>query len=129
MSVNLIMLHKGFGFLNWMLKYVRNRLVDRQLLFITDEAYSRLSGYVSSQKTRIWSDENPYAVQQIPLHSIKTPVWCAVSATRIIGPVFYHETMNSDWYISNIYILQPFSNRWRLAGIPSKMLGVFKGRR
>jgi hypothetical protein len=77
-----------------MLKNVHDGLVDPQLLFITDEAYFHLSGYVNSQHTRIWSDENPHAVHQTPLHDIKIGVWCAVSVKRIIGPIFYHETVN-----------------------------------
>jgi inhibitor of nuclear factor kappa-B kinase subunit alpha len=89
-----------------MLKNVHDGLVDPQLLFITDEAYFHLSGYVNSQNTRIWSDENPRSVHQIPLHDIKIGVWCAVSARRIIGPIFYHETVNSDRYVR--HILEPF---------------------
>jgi hypothetical protein len=38
---------------NQMLKNVHNELVDPQLLFITDEAYFHLSGYVNSQNTQI----------------------------------------------------------------------------
>jgi hypothetical protein len=83
-------------FCNWMLKNMHDGLVDPQLLFITDEAYFHLSGYVNSQNTRIRSVENPYTVHQTPLHDIKIGVWCAVSARRIIGPLFYHETVNSD---------------------------------
>jgi hypothetical protein len=85
-----------------MLKNVHNGLVEPQLLFITDEAYFHLTGYVNSQNARFWSDENPHAVLHIPLHDIKIGVWCAVSARRIIGPIFYHEIVNSDWYVRNI---------------------------
>jgi hypothetical protein len=49
-------------FCNWMLKNVHDGLVDPQLLFIADEAYFHLSGYVNSQNTRIWSGENPRSV-------------------------------------------------------------------
>jgi hypothetical protein len=85
---------------------VHDGLVDPQLLLIPDEAYVQLSGYVNSQNTRIWSDENTHPVIQIPLHDMKIGVWCAVSARRIIGPVFYHETVKSDRYVRNI--LEPF---------------------
>jgi hypothetical protein len=53
---------QSIRFCKWMLKNVHDGLVDPQLLFITDEAYFHLSGYVNSQSTRIWSDENPHAV-------------------------------------------------------------------
>jgi hypothetical protein len=87
-----------------MLKNMHEGLVNPQLLLITDEAYFRLSGYVNPQKTGIWSDENPHAVYQTPLHDIKIGVWCAVSVRRIIGPIFYHETVNSDRHVRNILV-------------------------
>jgi hypothetical protein len=33
-------------------------------------------------------------------------VWCAVSPWRIIGPLFFHDTVNSNCYINDI--LNPF---------------------
>jgi hypothetical protein len=81
-------------FCNWMLKNVHGGLVNSQLLFITNEAYFHLSGYVNARNTRIWNDKYPHSVHQIPLHDTKIGVWCAVSARQIIGPIFYHETVN-----------------------------------
>jgi hypothetical protein len=89
---------------------VHDGLIDPQLLFITDEVYFHLSGYVNSQNIWVRSDENPHAVHQIPLHGIKTGVWCAVSAMWIIDRMIYHETVNSDRYVRNI--LEPFLNNW-----------------
>jgi hypothetical protein len=88
-------------FCNWMLKNMHDGLADPLLLFITDEACFHLSGYVNSQNTRIWSGENPHAIHQTPLHDIKIGVLCAVSARRIIGPIFYYETVNSYRYVRN----------------------------
>jgi hypothetical protein len=48
-------------FCKWMLKNVHDGLTDSQLLFITDEAYFQLNGYVNSQNTWICSDKNPCA--------------------------------------------------------------------
>jgi hypothetical protein len=45
----------------------------------------------------------------VPLHSEKVGVWCARSPRRIIGPIFFHETVNSDRYVNNI--LNPFFNQ------------------
>jgi hypothetical protein len=81
-------------------------LLDPQLLFITNEVYFHLGSYVNSQNTRIWSDENPHVVHQILLLDIMTAVWCAVSSRRIIGPILYYETVNSDRYVRNV--LEPF---------------------
>jgi hypothetical protein len=42
------------------------------------------------------------AIQLVSLHSEKVGVWCAVSPRRIIGPLFFHETVNSDRYVNDI---------------------------
>jgi hypothetical protein len=55
---------------NLMLKNVHDGLLDPQLLFVTDEAYFHVSGYVNYQKKQIWSGENPHTIYQIPLHYI-----------------------------------------------------------
>jgi hypothetical protein len=85
---------------------MHNGLVDPQLLFITDEACFNVTGYVNSHNTRIWSEENPHAVHHIPLHDIKIETWCAISARRIIGPIFYQENVSSSRYVGDI--LGPF---------------------
>jgi hypothetical protein len=36
-------------------------------------------------------------------------VWCALSPRRITGPIFFHETVNSDRYVNDI--LNPFFNQ------------------
>ena len=36
----------------------------------------------------------------------KTGVWCTISGRRIIGPIFYQETINCEQYVG--LILQPF---------------------
>jgi hypothetical protein len=43
---------------------------------------------------------------QRTLHDIKVGVWCAVSARRVIGLIFFEDTVNSDRYVSDI--LEPF---------------------
>jgi hypothetical protein len=61
---------------------------------------------MQTAKIRYWSTENPHAVHEVPLHDLKVGVWCAISARRIIGPVFFHETINSERYVR--LILSPF---------------------
>jgi hypothetical protein len=55
-----------FMFCNLVLKSMHDGFTYSQLLFITDEAYFHLRGYVTSQNTRIWIEESPYAVHQVP---------------------------------------------------------------
>jgi hypothetical protein len=35
-----------------------------------------------------WSSHNPHLTHEVLLHPVKVDVWCAVSARRIVGPVF-----------------------------------------
>jgi hypothetical protein len=77
---------------------VHDGIVDPQLLFMTDEAWFHVSGHVNAQNVRIWSDDNPHAIHQVSLRSKKLGIWYALSPRRIIGPIIFHETVNSDRY-------------------------------
>jgi hypothetical protein len=70
------------------------------MFFMTDEAWFHLSGYVNSQNSRYWATENPNELHEQPLHDQKIGVWCGVSATRIIGPIFFDSTVNTDVYLA-----------------------------
>ena len=77
--------------------------------FFTDEAWFHLSGYTNRQNSRSWATENPHEIFEKPLHDQKIGVSCAVSRSRIIGPIFFDSTVNSDRYIKNIFV--PFSEQ------------------
>ena len=65
-------------------------------ILFSDEAHFWLNGYVNKQNCRIWSEENPQAYVQKPLHPAKITVWCALWAGGIIGPYVFRmrwETM------------------------------------
>jgi hypothetical protein len=47
--------------------------------WFSDEAWFHLSGYVNSQKTRLWGSENPHALYEEPLYSQKVGVFSALS--------------------------------------------------
>jgi hypothetical protein len=53
---------------------VHDGIVDPQLLFMTDEAWFHVSGRVNAQNARMWSDDNPHAIYQVPLQSEKVGV-------------------------------------------------------
>jgi hypothetical protein len=84
-----------------------DRLLD--ISFFSDEAWVHLSGYVNSQNYRIWSSENPHAFVETRLHPVKVGVWIAVSRRRLIGPIFFHETVNATRYREQI--LEIFINQ------------------
>ncbi|GFV18719.1 uncharacterized protein TNCV_4756061 [Trichonephila clavipes] len=84
----------------------------KRILF-SDEAHFWLNGYVNKQNCRNWSEANPQAYVETPLHPEKLTVWCALWAGEIIGPYFYKNdeghnvTVNGDRYramITNFFI-------------------------
>lgn len=65
-------------------------------VFFTDESWFYLTGYVNSQNMRLWSAENPHEFVQSSLHPEKVGVWAAISARRIIGPIFFEGKQHAD---------------------------------
>lgn len=77
-------------------------------VYYSDEAHFHLGGYVNKQNFRYWSPNNPMEMHEVPLHSEKVTVWCAMSGREIIGPYFFEndrgqtQTVNSDRYCEMI---------------------------
>ena len=80
---------------------------------VSDEAHLHVSGFVNKQNFRYRSQANPRAPHEKPLHSQKVTVWCAMSASGIIGPYFFENEagkaviVNADCYVE---MLQNFFN-------------------
>ncbi|GFV22010.1 DDE superfamily endonuclease [Trichonephila clavipes] len=55
-----------------------------KLILFSDEAHFWLNGYVNKQNCRIWSEANPQAYVETPLHTEKLTVWCALWAGGIL---------------------------------------------
>jgi hypothetical protein len=87
------------NYCRWLQQLVYDGMVDPDFVFYTDEARFHLSGCVNSQNNRYWRTENPHSIHEFPLHDVKIGVWCAINAHRIIGPVFFQETINSERYV------------------------------
>ncbi len=69
-------------------------------IYFSDECTFQVSGRVHKHNCRIWGYEKPNQVSEEPLHSEKVNVWCAISATDIIGPYFFDEdTVNGANYL------------------------------
>jgi hypothetical protein len=77
------------SFVNWYLDGVHGRQIDFTLILFSDETWFHCSGYENSQNNRYWPAENPVLIQKVPLHDIKFGVWCAMSANKIVEPIFY----------------------------------------
>ena len=65
-------------------------------ILFSDEAHFWLNGYVNKQNCRIWSEENPQAYVQKPLHPAKITVWCALWAGGIIGPYVFRDEAGNN---------------------------------
>jgi hypothetical protein len=48
------------------------------------------------------SSQNPHLTDEFLLHPVKVGVWYAVSARRIVGPVFFNEILNCERYVQVI---------------------------
>ncbi|GBN57259.1 hypothetical protein AVEN_17341-1 [Araneus ventricosus] len=57
----------------------------------TDEIHFHLQSSVNIQNCRIWTRENPFQMQPLPLHSQKVTVWCRFTAAFIVSPFFFEE--------------------------------------
>jgi hypothetical protein len=72
-------------------------------LYHSDEAWFQLTGYHNRQNERVWADQNNApAKASKSLHPAKIGVWAAMSRSRIIGPVFFDSTVNSETYLTFI---------------------------
>jgi hypothetical protein len=76
-------------FCNWFVQAVHDSVLDPELTFFTDEAWFHLSGYISAQNSRYWSSINPRQMFEVPLRDQKIGMCCAITASRIVGPIFF----------------------------------------
>ena len=60
-------------------------------IWFRDEAVFHLSGRVNRHNTRIWGKENHEVIEEKERDSPKLVVWCAISATGIIGSYFFRD--------------------------------------
>ena len=66
----------------------------------TDEAHFFLDGCVYTRNCVIWSDSNPHAIAPTPLHPTKVTVSAGFTATQILPPFFFEDTVNGDRYLA-----------------------------
>lgn len=86
----------------WFMQRLMNNDELLNVTFYSDEAWFHLSGYVNSQNMRLWSADNPHIFHETPLHPIQVGVWIAVSRRRLIGPIFFEESVTAERYRNNI---------------------------
>jgi hypothetical protein len=76
-------------FCKWFLQAVHDGVLDPKLTFFSDEAWFHLSGYITAQNNRYWNIINLKKMFEVPLHNQKIGVWCAITASQIVGPIFF----------------------------------------
>jgi hypothetical protein len=76
-------------FCRWFQDLVFNGFLGPELMFYSDKVWFTLSGYIN----RITGarTQNHHAVYEVSLHDLKVVVWHAITAWRIIGPIFFME--------------------------------------
>jgi hypothetical protein len=89
---------KRVHYCNWFLNLVERNPGILTMAWFTDEAWFRLSGSENSQNTRLWASENLHAFTETPLHPQTVGMWCAISAERVIGPIFFERKVNNAVY-------------------------------
>jgi hypothetical protein len=47
---------------------------------------------------RLWCSESTHAYHESPLHAVKIGFWCVVSRCRIVGPIFFEDTVTAERY-------------------------------
>lgn len=77
------------SFCHWVLQTVPDENVNSAHLFMSDEAWSHLRGFVNAKNTCHWDTENPHIIHEVSVYEHKVGVWCAVSGCRIIGPTLF----------------------------------------
>jgi hypothetical protein len=98
-------------FCNWFLQAVHNSVLEPKLTFYTDEAWFHLSGYINAQNNRYWSSINLKQTFEMPLQDQKIGVWCAITASQIVGPVFFKTLLIQS--SMSVTFLGPFSGALR----------------
>ncbi|KAF2884966.1 hypothetical protein ILUMI_21187 [Ignelater luminosus] len=76
--------------------FLNDRNFLKRILF-TDEATFTTNGVVSSQNSRYWDRDNPHWVINCKdQYSQKVNVWCGILGDRIIGLVFFNNSLNAE---------------------------------
>jgi transposase len=94
---------KRVAYCKWFLDFLDHEEEDiLDVTFFTDEAYFHLLRNINSQNSHVWCAHNPHAFHESPLHDENIGVWVGMSRRRIVGPICFSETLNSQRYCDNI---------------------------
>ncbi len=86
----------------WFSNLFENHLFLLYNTFYSDKAWFSLFGYINSQNNSVWSDTNPHILHEAPIHLQKLGVWGTILGHRVIGLIFFMQTITSDIYLDII---------------------------
>ena len=90
--------NRRLDFANLMLEKIENKEIDISKIWFSDEAHFHLNGYVNKQNYRHWGTEPPHLAISKPAHPLRLTVWCGMSSSVIIGPVFIDGNVTGSKY-------------------------------
>jgi hypothetical protein len=85
------------NFMNWYVHGVHRGEVDTTLVFFCSETFT--TQWIHEL---LESNSFPMLIPAMSLHDVRFGLWCAVSATRIIGPTSFYESTDSRTYVTHI---------------------------
>ena len=97
-------------------------------VIFSDEAIFHTSGHVNRRNTIFWGSEHPHVIREHIRDSPKVTVWCAVTASGIIGPYFFensivnqvtYRTMLEDFFLDNLPLPYRLHGYFQQDGAPS----------
>ena len=102
------------NFALWLKEKLNSEPQFASRVWFSDEAHFLLHGNVNRQNSRIWAGEPPpEAVSEHPLHSPKVTVWCALSASGVVGPFFFETPNGSTTTVDQHGYVEVLEKFWR----------------
>ena len=89
---------------------VGRRFTSLSKKLVSEDAHFWLSGYVNNQNCRFWSEDQPEALQKLPIHSEKVTVWCGLKVNGIIRQRFFKDSVNSNKTVNDEHYREIISN-------------------
>lgn len=93
-------LDRRLNYATWFVEESRRHELFSQSILFTDEAKFTNNGLFNRKNHIYWARENPHlTVERRDQHVFSINVWCAILGTKILGPYFYEENLNSERYL------------------------------
>lgn len=93
-------LERRLNYATWFLQQSRRNEGFAKTILFTDEAKFTNNGLFNRKNHIYWAQENPHiTVERRDQHVFSINVWCGIIDTKILGPYFYEENLNSERYL------------------------------